>query len=236
MKKIFTLIFSITFSLSLFAASLPARLSISSLIKYPLRVMIDGRTYYTSNVNEFFMINNITPGYHGIKIYKEDHSYQNRGRFNDNFPLIYNNHIYLKPGFHVDIMINRFGKSFIDETEINSDYPEDQNDDAGNNNFYKTPMNAYIFSKLKQTINNEAFENTKLVFTKDAIGRNYFTAAQVKEIVQLFDFENNKLEIAKFAYKYTIDRNNYFLVNDVFEFSNSKVALAKYLRDLVIGN
>jgi hypothetical protein len=61
--------------------------------------------------------------------------------------------------------------------------------------------------------------------------RNYFTSQQVKELLQLFTFENNKLDLAKYAYRKTMDRRNYYIVNDVFAFSNSKDELARYIRD-----
>ena len=45
----------------------------------------------------------------------------------------------------------------------------------------------------------------------------------------LFTFENNRLEIAKYAYGKTVDKGNYFVVNDVFTF-NSKEKLNEYIR------
>ena len=60
---------------------------------------------------------------------------------------------------------------------------------------------------------------------------NYFTTVQVKEIVQLFSFENSKLDIAKHAYKNTIDKGNYFTVADCFTFSNNKDELMRYIRE-----
>jgi hypothetical protein len=49
-------------------------------------------------------------------------------------------------------------------------------------------------------------------------------------ILQLFTFEDNKLELAKFAYDYCIDRENYYRVNDVFTFSSSKDELSRFLQ------
>lgn len=58
---------------------------------------------------------------------------------------------------------------------------------------------------------------------------NRVTSAQVKELIQLMSFENNKLEMAKFAYRYTTDRGSYFIVNDTFSFSYSKTELVQYI-------
>ena len=46
----------------------------------------------------------------------------------------------------------------------------------------------------------------------------------------LFTFENNRLEIAKYAYGKTVDKGNYFVVNDAFTF-NSKEKLNEYIRE-----
>jgi hypothetical protein len=48
----------------------------------------------------------------------------------------------------------------------------------------------------------------------------------------LFTFEDNKLEVAKYAYRKTVDNRNYVMVNDAFTFSSSRDELAKYIRSL----
>ena len=36
-----------------------------------------------------------------------------------------------------------------------------------------------------------------------------------------FDFEDTKLQFAKYAYGHTYDINNFYMVNDAFEFESS---------------
>jgi hypothetical protein len=57
-------------------------------------------------------------------------------------------------------------------------------------------------------------------------------ADQVVSICNLFGFETSKLDFAKYAYIHTIDRNNYFKVNNVFGFSSSKEELSNYIRSI----
>jgi hypothetical protein len=45
----------------------------------------------------------------------------------------------------------------------------------------------------------------------------------------LFTFENNRLDFAKFAYAYTFDTGNYYLVNDAFTFETSIDELNAYI-------
>jgi len=62
------------------------------------------------------------------------------------------------------------------------------------------------------------------------ISGNFFTADQVKEMMSLFAFENNKLDIAKQAYSKTIDKENYHCVSDALNFKSSKEELARFIR------
>ncbi len=62
------------------------------------------------------------------------------------------------------------------------------------------------------------------------IDQNYFTAEQVKQLAQMYSFDNYKLDIAKYAYKNTLNKQDYFILYEVFQFSNSKEDLANYIR------
>ncbi|MFM2360295.1 MAG: hypothetical protein RLY16_2288 [Bacteroidota bacterium] len=92
------------------------------------------------------------------------------------------------------------------------------------------PMNAGDFSSAKQSISDADFENTKLSTAKTIVGANCLTADQVAQICALFDFEDSKLQFAKFAYKHTYDRGNYFKINKVFDFDASKEELNRFVQ------
>lgn len=235
MKKTFTLLTALCFSIILFAQS---KLSISTTGNSDIRVMVDGNKYLANN--NVVMLSNLNSGNHSIKIFRLNNDrYRNQGNGrNNNYQLVYSNNLFVKPQYHVDITINRFGKAFIDEQAINGGYNDDEDDDwgvDGNDQYYdrngRRAMDKTAFQQLKQAIDNEAFDNTKQKMAKQYIATNYFTSAQVKELVLLFSFENSRLEIAKYAYDYTVDKGNYFLVNEAFSFSNSKEALADYIRN-----
>lgn len=92
------------------------------------------------------------------------------------------------------------------------------------------PMNAASFAAAKSSIQDADFENTKMSTAKTIVGANCLTTDQVAELCSLFDFENSKLEFAKFAYTKTYDKGNYFKVNKVFEFDSSKEELNKFIQ------
>ncbi len=91
------------------------------------------------------------------------------------------------------------------------------------------PMTPENFANVKQSISSKSFENTKLTIAKQVLNNNCLLTSQVKEIIKLFDFENTKLEFAKYAYGYTYDLNNYYMLNDAFEFEHSITELNDYI-------
>ncbi len=117
------------------------------------------------------------------------------------------------------------------DQDRNRDRNYDPNRDREYDNNYNRVISNSDFNQAKETLRREIFENTRVNLAKQIIDVNYFTANQVREIVNMFTFENNKLDIAKYAYKKTTDKNNYYLVNDVFTYSNSKDELARFIRD-----
>jgi len=113
----------------------------------------------------------------------------------------------------------------------NSDNGDDRNNgDPRYDNNNSRAMTNIDFTQAKETLRREWFENTRLETAKQIIDRNYFTSQQVKEMVLLFTFENNRLDIAKYAYGKTVDKGNYFMLNDAFTFNNNKEALKEYIR------
>jgi hypothetical protein len=234
MKKTCTLVTALFFSAILFAQS---KLTISAIGNADIRVMVDG-IKYTSNGRDI-VISNVRNGNHSLKIFRaaNDRNRYNGNNRNNGYQLVYASNIFVKPQYHVDITINRFGKAFVDEQLISGGYYDDDDDWGVDNNgqYYdrnsRRAMDNNAFQQLKQSIGNESFDNTKLKVARQFIASNYFTTAQVKELVLLFSFENSRLDIARYAYDYTIDKGNYFLVNDAFSFSNSKDALMDYIKN-----
>ncbi len=90
-------------------------------------------------------------------------------------------------------------------------------------------MSQADFCSLKSSIANRPFDSSRLMIAKQAISTNYMSAAQVTELVDMMTFETSKLELAKFAYQYTIDKGNYYKVNDAFTFDSSVRELMNFI-------
>jgi len=242
MKQTFTLLLAVIISTGIYAAPFFSRLSISSMSGSPLKIMVDGNRYRTDNNS--VTINNLQQGYHTVKIYRQQFT-NRQGYPGNNYntdQLIYSSTVYVKPQYHVDITINRFGKAFIDEQPVRSGYyreeENDWNDDWNNSNhnwnnsdWNNRVMNDQSFNRFKESLKNESFDNTRISIAKQVINTNYLNTNQVKELLQLFSFENNKLDLAKYAYKNTVDKQDYYSVADCFSFSSNKEELMRYIQN-----
>ena len=240
MKKIFTFLLLSVFNAAAFAAGPQTKLTVSSAYSGQLRIMIDGNSYQIDNNRSSadFVLNNLSAGNHNIKIYRQVGRNGRKNVYNDNnVQVLYNANLYLRPQYHTDLMINRFGKVFSDEMQMTGRYYDDGNENNyPNNNYpgnypgYNQQMTQQNFDALKSVIKRESFDNSRLNIAKQAGGANYFSAAQVRDLLQIFSFDASRLDLAKFLYNRTIDKGNYFTVNDAFAYSSSKDELANYIR------
>lgn len=90
-------------------------------------------------------------------------------------------------------------------------------------------MNQNNFNQLVRVLGQEHFDDNRLQIAKQAIASNSMSVNQVSIILDKFTFESAKLEFAKAAYRNTVDRENYFMVNSKFTFSSSVSELNNYI-------
>ena len=94
-------------------------------------------------------------------------------------------------------------------------------------------MHRYISDgqmySIISAIDEESFSSSKMQVAKQATRNRLMSSSQVVQIARLFSFESDRLEFAKYAYNFTYDKNNYYLVNSVFSFSSSKNELNQYV-------
>jgi hypothetical protein len=241
MKRIITLMFSLFLVVSAFAVANPSRLSVTSFSSAILTVEVDGNRY--ERVPGSLIINDLAAGYHKVKVYEV--RTERRGfRKVDNYNLIYSSSLLLKPLQHINIAISPTGKVKISEEMIRRNgndrddwgrnYPRNDHDwhdrDRGGRDGrgYNQPMSDRMFATAKETIRRETFDKDKLMVAKQIVSNNMFSSSQVRELIQLLSFDDSKLELAKFAYARTFDRNNYFILYDAFAFRKSKEELINY--------
>jgi hypothetical protein len=233
MKTMFTLLFATALSSSAFAYN-DGKLTITLVQNRNLQVQIDGRTY--NDDDNTITVRNIQAGYHTIRIYRSGNNRNGNGRWGDRnnrrSELIYSGQVYVKPDYHVDVMVNRFGKALVDERLL------DRNDDDGyynggngNNGGHGQVMSDYEFNQLLGRIKGQWFNSSKMNTAKENIPAYWFNTSQVRQLLQVFSSDNDKLELAKLAYRYTVDQRNYYSLYDVFSFQSSRDELEQYIRN-----
>lgn len=90
-------------------------------------------------------------------------------------------------------------------------------------------MENQDFLNAKKSINSKSFASSKMTLALQILKMNCLSVTQVKEMANLFSFEDDKLEFVKAAYDKTTNKESYYLVNDVFRFSQSIEQLNNYL-------
>ncbi len=91
------------------------------------------------------------------------------------------------------------------------------------------PMTYQDFEEARATILSKTFDDTRLSLAKQIIQSNCMFSDQIKDLVAAMEFEDTKLELAKFAYGYTYDIGNYFKVSQALEFEFSVDELNEYI-------
>lgn len=93
------------------------------------------------------------------------------------------------------------------------------------------PVGADRFSRMMETISDEAFSDAKVRVAKQIIRSNCLVIGQLVEILEDITFDDGQLDLAKFAYEHIYDLENYYQVYGVFSFSSSGEELDEYIQD-----
>lgn len=90
-------------------------------------------------------------------------------------------------------------------------------------------MNGTDFNTAKASVKKQSFAEEQMKVAKQITKSHCLNTAQIKEMMSLFSFEENKLDYAKFAYDYCVNKADYYQINDAFSFSSSVDDLGAYL-------
>lgn len=90
-------------------------------------------------------------------------------------------------------------------------------------------MHNQDFQRLIDQLEDNFFDDQRMVIAQQAIGNKAMTTGQVVQILETFNFESTRLEFAKYAYTKVVDQDRYYMVNDSFNFSSSVHELNDYI-------
>jgi hypothetical protein len=108
-------------------------------------------------------------------------------------------------------------------------YNNNSNTNTNYNNNCIYGMSSTDLTAAKNSMTSASFEDTKISTFKQIVSSKCIITSQVKELLQIFTFEDSKLSMAKYAYSYVADPSNYYTINDIFTFDSSKSELSDYV-------
>ncbi|UII28081.1 DUF4476 domain-containing protein [Fulvivirga maritima] len=152
---------------------------------------------------------------------------------------VYNNHntltlrdrLDIKPGFKSDFVIIKTGRNAeIQKSATKRIY----------NNHYRRPEELYnkkyfaliseegmntLMNRMERAHNDQ----DRLLTARNNIGDKKITTYDLGEILTSLEEEESKLKFAKWAYKRTLDQNNYADIHTAFKFRTSIIELDRFI-------
>jgi Domain of unknown function (DUF4476) len=101
---------------------------------------------------------------------------------------------------------------------------------GGYGNNYRHLLTAQETDQLIQAVRARSFSDQKVLLAKQALADSDIRSEDLRRLLQSgFDFDQGKLELAKFAYPRVADRQNFYRVYDTFSFDSSIREMQQYI-------
>ena len=94
-----------------------------------------------------------------------------------------------------------------------------------------TKLSSEGFNRASSSIKNKSFADEKLTVFKQISRAHCMSVSQIKRFMDLFAFEEGKLEVAKLSYANCTNRENYYELNDALTYSESVDELNRFLEN-----
>jgi len=252
-RKITLLSIIVLAALSSFAYRGESRLHLNLFNDGQFTVVVDGQRY--TNVQGQLVVSGLNPGTHRIRVV--EHFFGRRGHHQERSVLYvgsvnvpFRSIVYAQMTNHNRLRIQEIRKlpvpranrgRYYRDYRGNRGYGYDRDyQNRGNRDGYRgrrggEPVNRHArsnvnaFGDLKFTLKQTAFDKDRLRIAKQFASSNRMNSAEVAQVMEMFSFESNRLNFAKFAWHHVVDPQNYFNVNRAFSFSKSVRELDRYI-------
>lgn len=94
-----------------------------------------------------------------------------------------------------------------------------------------TAISSADFNERLGAVKKLSFDDERLAKAKQVFDDEYMTTNQVMEVVKLFSFDGARVDFAKWMYKRTMDKKNYYKIDDLLTFGSSKDDLNKFIKN-----
>lgn len=85
-------------------------------------------------------------------------------------------------------------------------------------------------ARMVAQLKAESFDDNRMELAQAMVTSKLLTTADIRRMIGTFQFEDNKLDFAKYAYAYVADPENYFKVASDFTFAANKSDLLNYIK------
>jgi hypothetical protein len=197
-----------------------------------LAVSIDDRYYERRGTS--LTIGDIPAGKHYLKVYNYRVGRSGNGRAN----VVYSGYVVLKPNSFNTCIVDPFQRKMTMRTtqtfdrDDNDNY-ENWNDDGNDRNYNDNHSNAMRnqdVTELGVRVKDRMTDSDKDKLMRSVLANKTYYTEQLRTMMGWLSFESTKLEFAKWAYDNTIDKENYWKLEDIFSFSSSKNELTDYVQ------
>jgi hypothetical protein len=94
-----------------------------------------------------------------------------------------------------------------------------------------SPITSVEFHTEFKKIKAHDFDEAKKEATEKFLMDKCFTSKQVKQLLENLSFEEHKLELAKKAYTHVTDKENFGIIESIFEFDDAIDELAEFIKN-----
>lgn len=130
---------------------------------------------------------------------------------------------------------SNYGLYLLDSYPVQGQtYGFNQWDDVWNNpystgNYNGNVMNSAVFGNFLNVYKNSSFDAGKIDFVRSQLRNSQFTSQQIAVLMKEMSFDKNRIEMGKILYGNCVDKQNFFLVYDTFDFDSGRKELMKYV-------
>lgn len=199
-----------------------SNLSVSTMESGIFLYELNGVNYSPQNRNVYFQ--GINQGIGRLIIYRFRPTHYGQGQW----VPVFNGNVQIPPSSNVFVKWDAWNGLMVSVTSLYPNYPYNPN--ITNNPNITVGMNPPSFQGLTQRIQRSSFDNNKVVLAKTAIRSNGISVSQLQQLLREFSFDSNRLDVAKYAYSFCVDKNNYFMLNNSFDFESNANDLMKFIQ------
>lgn len=227
MKKILMTFALVSMALMLAASHPnPSELTLSFFDGAPFTLTVNGRTIRHQSTT--FTIPDLRPGKHHIEVMRQERYFNGLYYVPAAPRVVFSGYIQVPARKRLIAHIDHRNRFVVTERIALRPVRVNQGP-AHYSPAYVAVMSPQAFGSLKATLASIRFESSRLDLARQAVSTNHMTSAQVREMMELFSFESNRLKLAKMAYAHTVDPRNYFVVHQAFRFTSSSRELNRFI-------